>query len=372
VTTTTRAAVMWETQHDWDVVELELDDPKDNEVLVRFAASGMCHSDDHIRTGDYPVRLPMVGGHEGSGIVEKVGPGVRRVAEGDRVLCSFIPVCGVCRWCSTGHQAVCDCGLNASTGMFLDNTFRFHHGDTDLGGICALGTFSERAVISEYSCVPLDDDIPFDVAALLSCGVPTGWGSAVYAAGVRAGQNVVIYGCGGVGSSAVQGAVFAGARRVVVVDPVPFKREMAKVFGATHAFATHEEAMAFVSESTWGVLADHAIITVGVNTAETVDQASSIIGKMGTVTVTAAGSGSQNQLAMPSGMLQVYLQRIQGTLCGHCNPLADLPRLMDLYRTGDLKLDELITKRYALDQVNDMYHDMLDGKNMRGVIIHPA
>jgi alcohol dehydrogenase (nicotinoprotein) len=363
---------MWEANRDWDVVELELDDPRLNEVLVRFEASGMCHSDDHIRTGDYPVRFPMVGGHEGSGVVEKVGPGVRRVVEGDRVICSFIPACGTCRWCSTGHQAVCDSGLNASTGMFLDNTFRFHRGDTDLGGICALGTFSERAVISEYSCVKLAEDIPFDVAALLSCGVPTGWGSAVYAAGVRAGQSVVVYGCGGVGCNAVQGAAFAGARQLVVVDPVPFKREMAKVFGATHTFATHEEALAFVTESSWGALADHAIITVGVNSAETVSQAASIIGKLGTVTITAAGGGNESQIDMASGMLQVYLQRIQGTLAGHTNPLADLPRLMELYRTGDLKLDELITKRYSLDQVNEMYHDMLDGKNIRGVMIHPA
>jgi alcohol dehydrogenase (nicotinoprotein) len=369
--TTTRAAVMWEAGRDWDVVELQLDDPKDREVLVRFEAAGMCHSDDHIRTGDYPVRFPMVGGHEGAGIVEKVGPGVQRVAEGDRVVCSFIPACGVCRWCSTGHQAVCDAGLNASTGAFLDQTFRFHHGATDLGGICALGTFSERAVISEYSCVKLPEDIPFDAGALLSCGVPTGWGSAVYAAGVRAGQTVVVYGCGGVGSNAVQGAALAGARTIVVVDPVPFKREMAKVFGATHTFATHDEALEFLTQSTWGVLADHAIITVGVNSAQTVSQAASIIGKLGTVVITAAG-GPGSQIDMASGMLQVYLQRIQGTLAGHTNPLADMPRLMDLYRAGDLKLDELITKRYSLDQVNEMYHDMLDGKNIRGVIVRTA
>jgi alcohol dehydrogenase (nicotinoprotein) len=368
---TTRAAVMWEPGRDWDVVELKLDDPKANEVLIRFEASGMCHSDDHIRTGDFPVRFPMVGGHEGSGIVEKVGPGVQRVAEGDRVVCSSIPACGVCKWCSTGHQAVCDCGLNAITGQLLDGTYRFHHCATDLGGMCALGTFSERAVVPEYSCVKLPEYVPFDAAALVSCGVPTGWGSAVYAAPVRAGQTVVIYGCGGVGSNAVQGAKFAGARRIVVVDPVPFKRDRAKVFGATDVFATHEEALAFVTEETWGLLADHAIITVGVNDAETTNQAYAIVGKLGTVVITAV-AGHGNQLDIKSGMMQVYLQRIQGTVAGHTNPLVDMPRLMDLYRTGDLKLDELITKRYSLDQVNDMWHDMLDGKNIRGVIIHSA
>ena len=232
---TSRAGVMWGVDQHWDVVELDLDDPRQGEVLVRFEATGLCHSDDHIRTGDMQVRYPMVGGHEAAGVVERVGPGVRRVKVGDRVVCSYIPVCGTCRYCSTGRQNLCDAGRNAVTGMLLDDTFRFHSRDgRDVGGMCAIGAFAERAVISEFSCVPLDDDISFELAALVACGVPTGWGSAVYAAGVRAGQTVVIYGCGGVGINAVQGASYAGARDVVVVDPVPFKLEKARELGATH------------------------------------------------------------------------------------------------------------------------------------------
>ena len=168
----------------------------------------------------------MVGGHEGAGVVEAVGPGVTRVDVGDHVVCSFIPACGICRYCSTGHQNLCDWGAQMMTGMLADGSFRFHDDDgADLGGFCMLGTFAERAVVSQNSCVPIDADIPFEVAALTGCGVPTGWGTAVYAAGVRAGETVVIFGAGGVGSNAVQGAKHAGAANVIVVDPVAFKRE---------------------------------------------------------------------------------------------------------------------------------------------------
>jgi alcohol dehydrogenase (nicotinoprotein) len=309
----------------------------------------------------------VVGGHEGAGVVEAVGEGVTRVAVGDHVVCSFIPACGSCRYCSTGRQNLCDAGKNAATGEFPDGTFRFHLDGEDLGGLCVLGTFAERAVVSEFSCIPIPDDIPFDVAALVSCGVPTGWGSAVYAAGVRAGQTVVIYGAGGVGSNAVQGARYAGAKNVVVVDPVAFKRDMAKVFGATHTFADAEAAHDFVVDTTWGELADHAIITVGVLHDEVIANALKVVGKTGQVTITAVGNGS---LAAPAGMLIGYQRRVQGAIFGACNPLFDVPRLLGLYRSGDLKLDELITRRYPLDQVNEGYQDMLDGKNVRGVIVH--
>src|SRR5215472_10746211 len=261
----TRAAVIREPGNPWEITELELDEPRQGEVRIAFKASGLCHSDEHLRTGDSTGRLPMVGGHEGAGVIEAAGPDVTRVKAGDHVVCSFIPACGICRYCSTGRQNLCDWGAQMMTGMLADGTFRFHDDDgADLGGFCMLGTFSERAVVSQNSCVPIEKDIPFEVAALTGCGVPTGWGTAVYAAGVRAGQTVVIFGAGGVGTNAVQGAAYAGAAHVIVVDPVQFKREMAGVFGATHTFATAKEAHEFVVETTWGELADHAIITVGI------------------------------------------------------------------------------------------------------------
>src|SRR5262245_46383879 len=216
MTMTTRAAICREPRTPWEITDVELDDPRANEVRIRFRAAGLCHSDDHIQKGDAKMRMPVVGGHEGAGVVEAVGPGVTRVAVGDHVVCSFIPACGSCRYCSTGRQNLCDAGKNASTGQFADGTFRFHQNGEDFGGLCVLGTFSRHAVVSEFSCIPIPIDIPFESAALVACGVPTGWGSAVHAAGVRAGHTVVIYGSGGVGSNAVQGARLAGAKNVVV------------------------------------------------------------------------------------------------------------------------------------------------------------
>jgi alcohol dehydrogenase (nicotinoprotein) len=367
VSMTTRAAVCREPGRPWEITELELDDPRANEVRIKFMAAGLCHSDDHIQKGDAQMRFPVVGGHEGAGIVDAVGEGVTRVKVGDHVVCSFIPACGKCRYCSTARQNLCDEGKNASTGEFPDGTFRFHQNGEDFGGLCVLGTFAEHAVVSEYSVIPIPDDIPFEVASLVGCGVPTGWGSAVHAAGVRAGETVVVFGAGGVGSNAVQGARLAGAQRVVVVDPVAFKREKAVEFGATDTFATAAEAAAFVDAVTWGELADHAIITVGVLHDEVIADALKIVGKTGQVTVTAVGNGWINE---HPGMLIGYQRRIQGAIFGACNPLFDVPRLLSLYRTGDLKLDELITRTYTLDEVNQGYQDMLDGKNIRGVIIH--
>ena len=367
---TTEAAILRGVDEPWEIVTLDLDEPKEREVLVRFAYSGLCQSDHHFRKGDIPARYPLIGGHEGAGVVEKVGPGVTRVEVGDHIVCSFLPVCGVCRWCATGHSGLCDLGLNAGTGKLPDGTYRFHYGSQDLGGVCALGTFSERAVISEYSCVKVDKQLPLDVAALLGCGVPTGWGSAVYAANVQPGDVVVIYGSGGVGSNAVQGAAMAGAGIVVVVDPVPFKREMAEKFGATHTFEKHSEAVDFIREVTWGRMANSAIITVDLHTVEITDQALEIIGKVGTVAVTATGHHGQKQININAQLLKGYQQRIQGVMFGNCNPLADIPRLISQYQLGRLKLDELITRRYALDDINSGFDDLIAGRNIRGMIEH--
>src|SRR5246127_16316 len=368
---TTRAAVCRVPGQPWEITELELDDPRANEIRIKFYAAGLCHSDDHIQKGDAPMRLPVVGGHEGAGIVEAVGPSVTRIKVGDHVTCSFIPDCGKCRYCSTGRQQLCDAGKNAGTGMFPDGTFRFHQGGEDFGGLCVLGTFSQYAVVHEYSVIKIPEEIPFDVAALVACGVPTGWGSAVRPGGVRAGQTVVIYGTGGVGMNAVQGAALAGAKNVVVVDPVEFKRDQAtSVFGATHAFATAKEAHEFVRETTWGQLADHAIMTPNAVTEEMVNAAVAMTGKGGKVTITAVGHINERAVHFHAGALIGYMRQVRGALFGDSNPLYDIPMLLGLYKSGQLKLDELVTRKYTLDQVNQAYQDMNDGKNIRGVIIH--
>jgi S-(hydroxymethyl)glutathione dehydrogenase/alcohol dehydrogenase len=368
----TRAAIIREAGKPWEITEL--DEPRAGEVRIKFMAAGMCHSDAHLQTGDSVPRLPMVGGHEGAGIVEAVGPEVTRVKPGDHVVCSFIPACGICRYCSTGHQNLCDWGAQMMTGMLADGTFRFHDDDDgDLGGFCMLGTFSERAVVSQNSCVPIEADLPFEVAALTGCGVPTGWGTAVYAAGVRAGETVVIFGAGGVGTNAVQGARYAGAANVIVIDPVAFKRDNALAFGATHVLASADDAQPTVIELTRGQLADHALITVGVLSAGVVDQAVAITGKGAQVTITSVGKSAEKQIQLAANGGVVGWQRnIQGHVFGMCNPLNDIPRLLRLYRSGQLKLDELITRRYTLDEVNQGYQDLEDGKLIRGVINHPA
>ena len=368
----TKAAVLYEVGKAWEVTELDLDPPRTGEVLIRFVASGLCHSDEHLRTGDIPVRYPIVGGHEGSGVIEEVGPGVTRLKPGDHVVCSFLPVCGHCRFCSRGMTNLCDLGALLVDNCLPDGTFRYHGGGHDFGQMCLLGTFSERAVVSEHSAVKIDDDLPLETAALVGCGVPTGWGTAVNAGEVRPGDTVVIYGIGGVGINAVQGARFAGARNVVAVDPLANKREMAQKLGATHAVADAAAAQALVGELTLGVGADKALITMGVVTDEVITAAFAAVRKRGTVVITGlAGPGVKN-INIPSFELTLFEKRVQGALFGGGNPFDDIPLMLELYRSGNLKLDELITSTYRLDQVNEAYDDLNAGKNIRGVILHES
>jgi alcohol dehydrogenase (nicotinoprotein) len=369
----TKAAIMRAVGKDWEVTELELDPPKAGEVLLKFAASGLCHSDEHIRTGDLTPRFPIVGGHEGAGVVQEVGPGVSGLAPGDHVITSFLPVCGHCRWCSTGHSNLCDMGATILDGQLPDGTYRFHTADgEDVGGFCMLGTFSEYAVVSQLSCVKIDNDVPLDKVALIGCGVPTGWGSAVHAAAVEPGDTIVIYGIGGIGINSVQGAALAGARNVVAVDPVAKKREAAEQLGATHSYATAGEAALSIHGLTRGVMADKAIVTAGVVTTEVVTDAFNTIRKGGTVVITGLGDLESNNIQLNSSMLTLMEKKIHGSLFGSGDPFHDIPLMVDLYRAGDLKLDELITQTYTLDQVNQGYQDMLDGKNIRGLIVYDS
>jgi NDMA-dependent alcohol dehydrogenase len=366
----TRAAVMWEAGKPWDVVELELDPPKAGEVLIKFAASGLCHSDDHARTGDLPGNYPLVGGHEGAGVIEQVGDGVFDIAVGDHVVCSFLPTCGRCRWCSTGHQNLCDLGANLLVGCLPDGTFRFHSGEQDLGAMCMLGTFSERAVVSRSSVVKIDNDIPLEKAALVGCGVPTGWGSVVYSAETRPGDTVVIFGIGGIGINAVQGAKHAGARNIIAVDPVDFKREKALEFGATHAVASGEEAVLKAYEVTEGVGADQSIVTVGVVTSQVVEEAFNSTRKLGTTVVVGLGPMTDNTIQLNGDILTLYQKTVKGSLFGASNPMHDIKNILSLYKAGQYKLDELVTKTYTLDQINEGYEDMAAGVNLRGVITY--
>jgi S-(hydroxymethyl)glutathione dehydrogenase/alcohol dehydrogenase len=365
----TKAAVLFEAHKPFEILELDLDKPKPGEVLIKYTAAGLCHSDLHLLDGDLPPRFPMVGGHEGSGVIEEIGEGVTKVKVGDHVVCSFIPNCGTCRYCSTGRQSICDMGATILEGCLPDGTFRFHDGKgSDIGGMCMLGTFSERAVISEHSVVKVDDWLPLETAVLVGCGVPSGWGTAVYAGGVRAGDSVIIYGIGGLGINAVQGAVMAGARHIVVVDPVQMKRDQAMKFGATHAFADAASAQEKLTELTWGQGADQALILVGTVDEDVVTAAVAAVGKGGTVVITGLADPTALTVHVSGTDLTLNQKTIKGALFGSANPQYDIVKLLRMYDQGQLKLDELITTTYSLEQVNEGYQDLRDGKNIRGVI----
>ncbi|HEX4983467.1 MAG TPA: NDMA-dependent alcohol dehydrogenase [Ilumatobacteraceae bacterium] len=365
----TRAAVLWERNVDWVVEDIELDAPRTREVVVELAASGLCHSDEHIRTGDSKWPLPIVGGHEGAGVIVEVGPEVERIAVGDHVVLSFVPSCGQCPSCSSGHQNLCDLGAHVAAGRQIgDHTARHHARGQDLGIMCLLGTFAERTVVNEASCVKIHPEIPLQIACLLGCGVVTGWGSAVYAAEVRAGETVVVVGIGGVGSNAVQGAALAGAERIVAVDPIEFKREMAQVFGATHTAASIDEAKELVAEITWGRMADKVIMTMGLGKGELIADAMAMTAKRGRVVLTNVYNDEETLVHMSPGDLIRMEKQLVGALFGSANPRKDIPRLLELWQSGKIKLDELVTRTYSLDDINVGYQDMRDGKNIRGVL----
>jgi S-(hydroxymethyl)glutathione dehydrogenase/alcohol dehydrogenase len=364
----TTAAVLTEVGKPFEIVELDLEGPRQGEVLVRYVAAGLCHSDLHLMKGDFPSRLPIVAGHEGAGVVEEVGPGVTKVKPGDHILVSFIPSCGNCRWCRTGHQNLCDLGEHLLDGQLPDGTFRFSLNGEGVGGMCSVGSFSQFGTLSEHSVVKIADSLPLDRAVLASCGVPTGWGTAVNAAGVRPGDTAVVFGSGGVGVNAVQGAAAAGAKNVVVVDPVDLKREIALKVGATHAFADAGEAHEAVWAMTHGEGAEAAMVTVGDIEPDVVTAAFNIVGKAGTVVITAMGAWEDLSIQLPAAQLAMYQKTIKGCIFGQFNPQYDVPRLLGLYEAGQLKLDELVTTEYRLEDVNRGYEDLVAGKLIRGVV----
>ncbi|KXW60210.1 alcohol dehydrogenase [Mycolicibacterium phlei DSM 43072] len=384
------AAVLRGVGVDWEVTEIELDPPRTGEVLVKMAYAGICHSDEHFYTGDsvpppdmeemmraagvdVPDWFPMLGGHEGSGIVEEVGPGVTSLKPGDHVAISFLPACGSCRWCATGYTYLCDVGANLySKDMTTDGTRRRHvagpDGPEDLMAMMQVGTFSEYVVASERSLVKIHDWIPLEAASLVSCGVTTGFGSGSVAAGTQVGDTVVVIGVGGIGMNAVQGARIAGAKHIVAVDPNEFKREIAPSFGATHTAVDAGSAIELVKEITWGVMADRVILTPGVVPPDLVLTAMMLLRKGGTCVLT--GMAKVTDLMVPMSLPDMVssCKTLKGVLYGEMNPREAMPRLLSMYETGTLKLDELVTQRYKLDDINEAMRDLRAGRNIRGVI----
>ncbi|MCW2495146.1 MAG: Alcohol dehydrogenase GroES domain protein [Jatrophihabitans sp.] len=375
--------MLWGLKEPWKINEIQVDPPKSGEVLVRWKVAGLCHSDEHLVTGDMvpPAEMleamgeakffPIIGGHEGAGIVEAVGPDVTDLAVGDHVAASFIPACGKCRYCLTGRGNLCNSGAGTlGGGMITDGTPRHFVDGAPVALLAKVGSFSELSCVSQTSIIKVDKDLPLEAVALVSCGVSTGWGSATERANVRPGDVVVVVGVGGIGINAVQGARAAGAKMVIAIDPVEFKRDKAREFGATHTFASMESALPEVASLTYGEMADKVIMAPGVVYGELMAPAMTLTGKGGTLVVTGVAPMTQTQSSINLFELAMWNKEIKGTLFGSLNPRVDVPRLLDLYRHGVLKLDELVTRRYSLDEINDGYQAMRDGTNIRGVVVY--
>ncbi len=368
----TEAAILWEAHTDWSVEPLELDPPKEGEILVKLAASGMCHSDEHLVTGDLAAWLPIVGGHEGAGVVEEVGPGVKGFEPGDHVVFGFIPACGLCPPCATGHSNLCDVGGTLMTGRQADGTSRHHARGQDISTMVCLGTFAKHTVVNQASCVKILPDIPLDKACLVGCGVTTGWGSSVYAAGVGPGDNVAVIGVGGIGAAAIQGARLAGAEMIFAIDPVELKRTLAPSFGATHTAKSIDEAFALIQEATWGQMCHKVICAMGVGSGALMSSILALTAKGGRVVVTNIHPMTETDVHLSLMELTIMEKQIVGSIFGSANFRSDIPKLLKLYRDGQLDLDAMITSTYKLGDINQGYQDMRDGKNIRGVLVYDS
>jgi NDMA-dependent alcohol dehydrogenase len=377
-----RAAILHDVGGPWSVEDFELDAPRAGEVLVEMAAAGMCHSDDHILKGDMsapnemlrslglPTMFPMIGGHEGSGVVREVGDGVTEFAPGDHVVMSFVAVCGQCRWCASGMEYICDMGASVLTpGMPTDGTYRHHTAEgKPLGHLAKVGAFAKHTVVSTNSLVKIEPHLPLAPSALLSCAIPTGFGSVANRSNMRPGDTVVVIGVGGIGTGAIQGARVGGAAYIVAVDPVEFKQKSALQFGATHTAGTAVQALDLVRDLTYGVMADAVVVSPSLIVAEDVRDAVRLTRKGGTCVLTGMTSQLTSSVKIDLQEFILMNKSLAGTVFGSCNPKADIFRLARLYQTGQLQLDEMITRRYRLEDINDAYDDLRNGKIVRGII----
>lgn len=369
----TRAALLRELPGNFEIEEVELESPRTGEVMVKLAASGMCHSDLSIARGTHPSgHLPMIGGHEGAGTIVEVGPSTPGWEEGQPVLLSCLPQCGRCRWCLSGHGNMCELAANMPYGSrYEDSTsFRVKTSDgVDAGQWTAIGTFSEYSTVSVNQVVPVPDGVPLATVPVIACGVASGWGSAVHLAAVRPGDTVVVMGVGGVGNYAVQGALHAGAENVIAVDPLEFKRQMAADVGATHTCESMEEATELARTLTEGDGANSAIVTVGILRPEYLLQAFAAVGKLGTVVATALNEASDLNTQIDLWDFTINQKRLQGGLLGGCTPMIDLPLLLNLYKSGKLKLDQTVSSDYGLDDIDRAWSDLEHGRTVRNVMV---
>ena len=363
-----RAAVLNAPNEPFRIEELTLDDPQRGEVLVRIAAVGVCHSDWNLVTGATKHPMPVVPGHEGSGVVEAIGPDVNDVAVGDHVILNWAPACGRCFYCARDRPNLCDTYTGPIwAGTMLDGTTRLHRANGEnVYAYCGLAAFATHTVVPRQSCVVVRKDVKLDVAALVGCAVATGVGAAMFAAGVKPGESVLVLGCGGVGLNVIQGARLCGASTILAVDTQWVKIWIAKHFGADSVIMASDDIVAITKHHTHGRGADHVFDATGIPSVQ--ERALDCVRPGGTLTLAGlAPMGTATNF--PSAVITRQEKTIKGSYYGTVNAPRDFPMLVELYKAGKLNLDDLITRRYKLDQINDAYHDCAAGSLARGVIV---
>jgi NDMA-dependent alcohol dehydrogenase len=362
-----KAAVLYELKTPLKVEDVDLDNPQRGEVRVKIVANGVCHSDYSVIHGVLRSPLPVVPGHEGAGIVEEVGPDVTLVKPGDHVVLSFAPYCGHCYYCSIGRPVLCDnMRLTMGKGTLLDGTSRLKKNGKPVYHMAGLSSFAQYAVVAESSCIKIADNVPLDKACLVGCGVMTGVGAAINTAKVEPGSSTVVIGCGGVGLNVIQGCALAGAGTILAVDLMDNKLEYATQFGATHTVnPSKQDLNKTVRSLTEGRGADYAFEVIGLG--KTIEQAYACTRQGGTTIVVGAPS-REDTVTIPASSLLVE-KCIKGSLYGSARPRVDMPRLIDLYMNKKLKIDELVSRTYGLDEVNVALDALAKGEVARSVVV---
>jgi NDMA-dependent alcohol dehydrogenase len=361
-----KAAVMYNFMEPLKVESLKLKAPREDEVVVKLVASGVCHSDLSVVQAKLPVPPPVVLGHEGAGIVEEVGKGVRDLKPGDHVVLAWVAACGHCHYCDASTPHLCDVGIQAA---MAGQEAVFEKDGTDISRMAGVASFAERTVVRATSAVKIREDAPLDRVCLVGCGVMTGVGAAVNTAKVRPGQTVAVFGCGGVGLNVIQGAQLCGASRIIAVDMVPSKLKLAQEFGATHLVNAKDtsDVPSAIRDLTNGLGVDYAFEVIGAPAVVT--QAYLSVKRGGAVVVVGVVPFGQD-VTIPGMMLALEEKSLIGCLYGSGNLRRDMPRLIDLYMEKKLKLDELVSKRIKLDDVNAAFEAMEKGEVARSVITY--
>jgi S-(hydroxymethyl)glutathione dehydrogenase/alcohol dehydrogenase len=357
-----KAAVLYEPNTPLVIEELDLDEPGPGEVLVKTMASGVCHSDWHVVKGDWNrIPLPTILGHESSGVVEAVGPGVSSLEPGDHVVLTWKAGCGRCEMCQQGWLSVCDLMPSVPSKPRVRGT------GAEINQMIGLGSFGSYTVVPETAAVRVDRDIPFAQAALVGCGVSAGVGAAINTARVRPGTSVAVFGCGGVGLNCIQGSAIAGATTIIAVDLLDQKLDFAREFGATHTVnASREDPVERIIELTGGVGAHYAFEAIGLVEKPFV-QSIMCTRKRG-VTVWVGAAPTDTPVTIDA-MALFYEKTVMGSYLGSTRPHIDIPRLLSMYKAGALKLDELITRTFPVEEINSAFEALSRGEVARGVIV---